>query len=87
LRRILPDTPESDILAAIPLQGVEGQLEHLKTLGIEITMYGSIAVGAEPRFNLREDFQPVRGVLGVIAKALATTERDKLVAESSGRPE
>ena len=85
LRRILPETAEADILAAIPLQGAQEQLELLKARGIEVTIYGTIAGGAEPRLNLCEDFQPVRGVLGVIVKALATANRDRLVAESSAR--
>ena len=80
LRRILPEVDKASILSAISLQGAADELDSLKAAGIELTVYGTVAVGAEPRLNLYADFQPVRGVLGVVCRALATAERASLVA-------
>jgi len=80
LRRILPEVDEADILSAIPLQGAADKLDGLKAVGIELTVFGTVAVGAEPRLNLYADCQPVRGLLGVVCRALATAERARLVA-------
>ena len=70
---------EETILNAVPHDGAEAELESLKAEGIEVSSHGALAEGVEPRVNLRERFEPVRGVMGVLVRALAQREREKLV--------
>ena len=82
LRQILPDAGDQDILDAVDLSGAEAELASLRAQGIEVALFGTIAEGAEARINLREEFEPVRGVMGVIAQAPATQERDDMTSRS-----
>ncbi len=82
LRKILPDSSEEDILGAVDLSGAEAELASLKAQGIEVTVYGTIAEGTEPRINLRGNFEAVRGVMGVVARSLAEQERDGMTRRS-----
>ena len=68
---MFPDMDESRILNAIPLQGVMHAVEELRGIGIELSASGQIAEGAE--------FPLVRGVMGVIVKALAKREREGMM--------
>ena len=72
------DVPEV-ILNAVPLDGAEAELQHLRSEGLEFTAYGTMAVGVEPRINLRESFEPARGVMGILVRALARKERQSFV--------
>ncbi len=78
LRKILPDAQEV-IFKAIDLTGTETELESLKAEGLEVTVHATIAGGAEPRINLRENFEPARDVMGVVARALAEKELASIV--------
>ena len=78
LRKIFPQASEEAVLRAVNLEGAEAELEKLKEDGIEVTVHGTIAEGDEPRINLRERFNPVRGVMGVLVRALFQKERDNL---------
>ena len=82
LRKIFPDASSEDILNAVNLNGAEAELAALRGAGIEISVRGTVASGAEARINLREEFEPARGVMGVVARALAEKERDAFLRRS-----
>ena len=56
---------------AIPLEGVEETLKWLKeSLGVEVSASGGIAKEREPRWNIHEDFKPMRGLVSALMRTL-----------------
>jgi len=80
LRAILPHESEEEILRAVPLEGVQHALGWLRErYGVELTVQGRVAVAKEPRWDPAQSFQPLRGVSGVVARAVAGAERAALL--------
>ena len=65
--------------AGLELYGRYGTPED----GLELTVRGTIASGAEARINLREQFEPACGVIGVIVRCPAEKEHDSFGGEST----
>ena len=81
LRRILPEASEDEIRAAVPLAGVKESLDWLKNkYGIELSVNGNLASAKEPRWDPAADFQPLRGVCGLLTRAIQTKDHDAVVA-------
>ena len=76
LRAILPTAAGEQIMDAIPLAGAESMLEWLRdTGGIEIGASGQIAREREPRWDIRSDFQPIKGLMGLLTREIQRKQR------------
>ena len=75
LRAILPEATEDEILGAVPLSGADDMLRWLREKwGIEISATGTIAREREPRWDLRTDFAPLKGLTGTLTRAIQTRQ-------------
>ena len=83
LRMFLPDITEEVLLQLVPLEQVKIALEELREEGIELTATGAVAMGMEPRLNVEQHFQPIRGIVGLVVKHMFVAERDGYVREAS----
>ena len=80
LKAILPEASEEDILSAVPLQGAKETLEWLSSqYGIAVNAAGTIAKEHEPKWNLDEDFKPMRGLTGLLTRAVQEKQYADLV--------
>ena len=81
MRAILPDATDPEILAAVPLAGAEDTLSWLKsTYNFEISAAGTIAREQEPRWDIRADFRPSKGLTGLLTNEIQKKQRDDALA-------
>lgn len=85
LKRIFPDLSEAELLAAVPLDGAVFAMDTLKARGIELTVTGGLARGAEPRLDLREHFAPVAGIMGTVVNELTRMQHETTLADLAGK--
>ena len=68
-------------MSAIPLQEAEAMLQWLReTHGIEVGGSGTLARDREPRWDLRSDFEPMRGLGGMLAKEVHARQHQDAIA-------
>ena len=78
LRNLFPDEAEESIREAIPLEAVDRALRNLRdTYGIEVSADGRVATGQEPRLDLHDDFVPIKGLGGTLARAIYEMQRSR----------
>ena len=80
LKRILPHRSDDEIREAISLSGVDETLQWLRDeYDIEISASGAIAAGSEPRFDPHQEFQPIRGIMGIVTRAVCEKQREHIL--------
>ena len=80
LETYIPRNVRGNILCAVPLHGAEESLLWLQQeYGMQVRATGNIARGREPRWSLREDFRPMRGLSALLTKEVQTAQREDIM--------
>ena len=73
---------DNEIRETKSLSGVDETLQWLRDeYEIDTFASGAIATGSEPRFDPHEDFQPIRGIMGIVTRAVFEKQRERILRQ------